>query len=63
MRLGVFWNMKRKYRQIHSSTFASAVDRESHPVETLFQNLDAHPTSGFPLTGARSRYRMWRRVE
>jgi hypothetical protein len=30
------------YRQINSSTFASAVDRESHPVETLFQNVDTH---------------------
>ncbi|WP_298113312.1 hypothetical protein [Bradyrhizobium sp.] len=30
------------YRQINSATFASAVDRESHPVEALFQNLDTH---------------------
>jgi hypothetical protein len=30
------------YRQINSSTFASAVDRKSHPVEALFQNLDTH---------------------
>jgi hypothetical protein len=30
------------YWQINSSKFASAVDRESHPVEAIFQDLDAY---------------------
>ncbi len=29
-------------RQIHSPTFAGTVDRDSHPVEALFQNFNTH---------------------
>ena len=30
------------YRQIHGPTFPSTVDRQGHPIEAFFQNLDTH---------------------